>query len=312
MLLVCPNPTIDHQIFLGEFEPGAVVRARTSRRLAGGKPVDVLRALGAFNLAPELLVFLPQHDRGYRELLAMEGREAEYVSVPGEMRETVVLYEDSGRATVVNGRGSELPPESWREAVSRILDLAVGKDWVIISGSLPPGVSGTDVRGLIDRLHDAGNRVSLDVGAAWLTDSIDACPDLITPNLAEAGLALGEGDGIETVDFADDALATAERYARDLHERGVARVAVTVGRLGTAWATENTSGVSEPFRADVVNPIGAGDAFLGGVMATLHEGGSFPHALYVGAATAAAAVSQWIPGQAERAVIDSFLREGIP
>lgn len=310
MFLICPNPTIDHQIFLDSFAPGAVVRAESNRRLAGGKPIDVTRALGAFDLEPKLLILLPENDRGYRDLLHEEGIAAEILDVPGDVRETIVLYETSGRATVVNGRGSELPRDRWAAAAARILDSVADAEWVVISGSFPPGVTGADLAELTTELHRVGAKVALDVGAAWLAPALGARPDVITPNLAEAGLMLGEGDGLETVDFADDALQQAEHFAVRLHAQGVPRVAVTVGALGTAWANEGQSGVSAAFPAETVNPIGAGDAFLGGVMATLHTGGTFPHALRVGAASAASAVSQWIPGKADRRIIDTLVEVG--
>ena len=49
---------------------------------------------------------------------------------------------------------------------------------------------------------------------------------------------------------------------------------------------------------EVRNPIGAGDAFLGGLLSWLEVGWSFPEAVRWGMATACAAIGQWSPGAA--------------
>mgnify|MGYP000965802012 FL=1 len=113
MLVVCPNPTIDRQVFVGELLPGSVSRSHRNRSLPGGKPVDVLRAMKAHRWQPELLVLLPEQDEDWVARLAAEQIQAEVWRVPGQVRETIVVYEDSGRATVVNGPGQTVSPGDW-------------------------------------------------------------------------------------------------------------------------------------------------------------------------------------------------------
>jgi len=48
------------------------------------------------------------------------------------------------------------------------------------------------------------------------------------------------------------------------------------------------------FEADDYDPVGTGDAFLGGFLAEYHDGGTVQEALEVGAATAA--LKRTVPG----------------
>ncbi|SDL23031.1 1-phosphofructokinase family hexose kinase [Tessaracoccus oleiagri] len=306
MLVVCMNPTMDRQVFLPELRPGSVSRATRNRRLAGGKPVDVLRAMAAHEFRPTLLVVLPEHNEGYLELLREEGLDAETHEVPGHLRETIICYEDSGRSTVINGQGQPMTDATWQPLRDALVRRAADEDWVVLSGSFPPGVSADQVARLVADLRAAGAKVALDTGPAWLAAALPAGPDLITPNLAEAQQALSAQHSVEAVEFGHGALDEALTTARELAARGVRYVVVTVGSAGAAWATPDASGTCASLEVETVNPIGAGDAFLGGLLATLAGGDDFAEAVAMGTATAASAVLQWIPGRADAAQVREF------
>lgn len=309
MLVVCLNPTMDRQVFVSELIPGSVSRATSGRRLAGGKPVDVLRAMAAHDFAPPLLVMLPTKNEGYLDLLAGEGIAADSFEVPGALRETIVLYENSGRSTVINGQGHPVTRDVWDVLCAELVRRADGEDWVVLSGSFPPGVAGADVSKLIEMLHAVGVKVALDTGPAWLCEALHARPDLITPNLAEAQQALSAETGVEAVEFAEGALGEALIVARQLIEFGIPYAVVTVGSAGIAWATSESHGTFPAFNVQTVNPIGAGDAFLGGLMSRLVGGSDFSDAVAWGAATAASAVMQWVPGRADSEQVLRFMEK---
>lgn len=301
MLLVCPNPTMDRQVFLDELHPGAVIRARKNRVFPGGKPVDVWRAMKAHEMDADLLVLVPEHDQGYASLLDEEGVRSEIFSVPGTLRDTMVLYEDAGRTTVINGPGVTLERDMWDRFVATVLERAEGQDWVAVTGSFPLGVTGDDVASLVTQLKTTGARVALDTGPTWLPAGIEAGPDLVTPNLAEAMQSLSGVPAVESVEVAETAERDSLEAARQLAAHGIEFAVVTVGSAGTAWARGEASGFVPAVKVDVVNPIGAGDAFIGGLLARLACGDEFGEAVAWGCATAASAVAQWVPGKADAA-----------
>jgi fructose-1-phosphate kinase PfkB-like protein len=121
---------------------------------------------------------------------------------------------------------------------------------------------------------------------------VAAGADVVTPNLAEAeGLLHGRAD--ETVEAGDPAVvrARAEAAARALVDRGAGRAVVTAAAAGAAMAdAHGSSWLPAPRVAAVRNPIGAGDALVGGLALALERGEAFPAAVAFGVACGAASV----------------------
>lgn len=298
MLVICPNPTIDRQVFLPALEPGRVLRARKNQAFPAGKAVSAARGARANGSWPEIHILLPEIGAGWYEAsLEAEKLRAVVHRYPGRIRETVLVYEDDGRVTVINGVGAPVEPERWQRFVTEVTDRILPGGWVVCSGSFPPGIGDADVTDFVTRVGRAGGRLALDTGPGWLSAGIAGRPALISPNLAEAEAALGAADP-EPVDVGEDALHRAELAAIKLHSRGVAHVVVTAGSAGVAWATSESTGKLPGIAVEVRNPIGAGDAFMGGLVASLETGSSFAECVRWGMATACAAIGQWSPGAA--------------
>lgn len=311
MLLVCQNPTMDRQVFVDDLIPGSVLRATRNRLFPGGKPINVGRAARAHAVEAALLILLPEVDQGYRQRLIEEGADARVHPVPGQLRDTVILYEASGRVTVINGPGIEVDPSVWGGFIERAGTEAEGQEWVAVTGSFPRGVRSGDVGDLIRAIRDAGAKVALDTGPQWFMAGLEAGVDLVTPNLAEARQALTGKAQVEAVEVPDTAEHDALEAARHLAGLGVEHVVVTVGATGCAWANGPEAGFLPALDVPVVNPIGAGDAFLGGLLASLERGEDFREAVAWGSATAASAVGQWVPGGAD-ADRTGLLRRRLP
>lgn len=298
MLVVCPNPTIDRQVFLAALEPGSVLRARENKAFPAGKAVSAARGARANGASPEVHVLLPEiGSQWYEEKLGDEGLNAVIHRCPGEVRETVLVYEDDARVTVINGSGAPVGPGRWAQFVAAVTALVLPGGWVVCSGSFPPGLGDAEVTEFVSGIGRAGGRLALDTGPGWLAAGIAGRPALISPNLAEAEAVL-DGRATESVEPGQDALHRAELAAIKLHSRGVGQVVVTAGSAGAAWATSQSTGKLPGIRVEVRNPIGAGDAFLGGLVASLETGSTFPEAVRWGMGTACAAIGQWSPGAA--------------
>jgi ribokinase len=101
--------------------------------------------------------------------------------------------------------------------------------------------------------------------------------DYLTPNEVEAGLLTGR-----EVRSATDA----EAAGRALVAMGVSTVVVTLGEAG-AIAVGATDSIRVPgFPVDAIDTVGAGDAFSGGLAASLAAGVPLQDALVVASATA--------------------------
>ena len=76
--------------------------------------------------------------------------------------------------------------------------------------------------------------------------------------------------------------------ARELHARGVPSVVITLGSEGAIVVTTDGEYAVRPPHIEVVSAVGAGDAFLSGLVCGLVHEGAWGHALTLAAAAGAA------------------------
>lgn len=298
MLVVTPNLTFDVTVRLPALIPGAVVRASATVTTGGGKGVNVVRAANARGVGgTRLLGFLPTDD-GDRltELLADEGVDLLGVPAAGAVRVCSIFLEDTGRTTVVNGRGPQISGDQWaalRDAVDTALQPG---ELLVCSGSLPPGVPADGYAQLVALAHAKNSPAVVDAAPEPLAAALAHHPDLVCPNLSEAeGLLHGRVD--EQVDEAGDDIAErAAAAAAALHHAGAVRAVVTAGSAGAALATADGRWWLSAPQVTVVSPIGAGDSFVGGAAQALAAGRPDLDMVIQGMATASASVEQQLAG----------------
>lgn len=304
MLIATPNLTVDRTLRLPELRPGTVMRPRHALVTAGGKGVNVGRVAAAFGRRATLVGFVADVDApSLHRLFAREPLDLAGVPVPGEARVATIYLEDSGRVTVLNEPGPHIGAADWRRYEQRIAaELASGRyETLICSGSLPPGAPDDGYGRLVSIGHEAGVRVVVDAARGALAGALAARPDIVTPNLAEADGVLS-GHEHEPVDETGPQTA---RHAcgavRALCARGARAAAVTAGAAGTAFGDARGVHWIPTVPVRVVNPIGAGDSFVGGLVQAL-EGGATPlDAVTFAVATATASVEQELAGGVDAA-----------
>jgi fructose-1-phosphate kinase PfkB-like protein len=100
--------------------------------------------------------------------------------------------------------------------------------------------------------------------------------------------------------------------ARGLVERGAARAVVTAAGAGAAVADGwMARWVAAPAVAEVRNPIGAGDALVGGLGLALERGEEFAAAVALGMACGAASVETDVAGVVVPDRVAALLAQGI-
>jgi 1-phosphofructokinase family hexose kinase len=299
LLIATPNLTVDRTVRLAELRPGSVLRPSRAAVTAGGKGVNVGRVTAAFGGRATLVGFVAEVDAPVLTcLFAAEPLELVGVPVPGEARVSTIYLEDSGRVTVLNEPGPAVSAHDWWRYEQRIAsELASGRhETLICSGSLPPGVPDDGYGRLVDIGHEAGVRVVVDAARGALVGALAAGPDFVTPNLAEAdGVVTGHAH--EPVDETGPQTARhACAAVRALCERDARSAAVTAGAAGTAFGDGRHVYWLPTVPVRVVNPVGAGDSFVGGLVHALEAGRDPIAAVTFAAATATASVEQELAG----------------
>lgn len=283
IVTVTLNPSLDRTIEVDRLVRGALVRGTSTRLDAGGKGVNVSRALAQHEVKTRAVLPLGGPD-GTRllDLLGADGIDVVAVHVHAATRSNVSVVEPDGTVTKVNEPGGTLTADELEALEHAVLAATVGAGWVVLCGSLPPGAPEDVYARLCTALHAIGTRVAVDTSGAALSAALPAHPALVKPNREE--LAESVGRELRTIGDVVDA-------AQVLRARGADAVLASLGVDGALLVDSDgvTRGVSTV--AAPRSSVGAGDAMLAGFLAA---GGSGPGALAAALAWGAAAVS--LPG----------------
>lgn len=262
------NPAIDQTIRLAQLQPGHVHRARSARDDAGGKGINVAACLADWGVPTAALGVLGAgNDGAFRTLFEQRGIADDCLRVPGQTRTNIKLVEDErGETTDINLPGLTLGAAELDAVADRLATLLTPGLPVVLSGSLPTGVSTDAWARLQAQARAAGARVLLDTSGEALVTALSATdgvlPYAIKPNRHE----LEAWTGTSLPDRA--ALLTA---GRALIERGIALVAISMGADGALFVDRNGALIARPTRLAQGSTVGAGDAMVAGIAASLLE-----------------------------------------
>jgi 1-phosphofructokinase family hexose kinase len=257
IVTLTPNPSIDRTLRVPPLERGAVVRASSSVSEAGGKGLNVSRALASQGVATTAVVPLSLGSAAMIRALLGTTVAIEPVTIAGEIRVNLSLVEADGTVTKINEPGPELGPNDVEGLLERATRLAANAAWVVGSGSLPPGAP-ADFYGLLAGRLRGSARVAIDTDSEALRACVGRRIHLLKPNHRELQQLVGVP--LQT-------LGAVEAAARDLVRQGATTVLVSLSRDGALYVDAETSIHGEALLDDVVNPVGAGDALLAGYLA---------------------------------------------
>ena len=277
------NPAIDIEGEVGNLEPDVKLRSKTSLVQAGGGGVNVARVLRRLGMEATA-VFPCGGPLGtyFRELLEKEDVDCETVAIEDEPRiNTHIRSGEENRQYRFVMPGAELDEEEADRVLERVSELVGEGDWLICSGSLPPGVEPAFVRNLAEKVAKAEARLILDAPGKVIREAKDLPASWLKPNLRELEDALGEEVEMEQIGKALDAL-------REM--TGADNILLSLGKEGAVYR-----GVEGDFRVpapdvEKVSSVGAGDSALAGLAFALAKGRSVREAVEWAMAAGAAAV----------------------
>lgn len=264
IVTVTANPSIDRAVRLAvPLEHGEVQRGLDVREDAGGKGVNVARALRAAGI-PTVAVVPCGDDDPYRLLLEREGVPVRRVAVHGRVRANLTLADPDGTTTKINLPGPHLSAQEAAALIEGVVEAAEGAAWVVFAGSLPPGLGdgfyADAIAAVRSRWGDRSPRIAVDTSGAALARVVaDAAPDLIKPNDEELAELVGGSVGA-------DAAASAISQARDLVPARVGAALITLGADGALLVTADGVLRAVAPRITVASTVGAGDSSLAGYL----------------------------------------------
>jgi 1-phosphofructokinase family hexose kinase len=301
IVCVAANPSIDKLFEIDRLVKGDIHRPIGFEQTAGGKGLNVARAARALGADVHAVALMRGHaGRWLAETLAAEGVPGEYVWTHGENRASLsVADRETGGLTEFYEHGSEVPAAAWVELMHAIAGTWTAGGWLTISGSLPLGAPDDGYRALVAEARAAGVHVALDAEEERLGLALEAHPDIVKVNAAEAGALLG----VPTT-RRDEALTAAQKLRAMAGGDGHAGL-VTRGADGVVLAAPDGVLYEGLLYVRGRFPVGSGDAFLAGLVTGLDRGDGWEGALRLalGAATANAELpgaGRLDPSRAER------------
>jgi len=263
IVTVTLNAAIDRTLTVPNFQLGQRHRASQGLTLAGGKGINVARALKRLDV-PVVTTGLAGGRTGTRvvEELTSEAILNDFVRIGDESRtSTAVVDPTGGTYTEINEWGPQVAPEELAMLLDKINYLARGADVVVFAGTLPREVEESFYAEAIRDLNRRNVRSVLDSEGPPLHLGVEAEPFLVTPNQREA-------EGIVGQEFRDDEdfMMALDRIA----DMGARNVLITSESTCFGLFREDRRRLLFRAAAPVVEPIsavGSGDVLLAAFLA---------------------------------------------
>jgi 1-phosphofructokinase family hexose kinase len=300
------NAALDRTLTVPNFQPGQRHRASGWLMLAGGKGINIARALKRLDV-PVVATGLAGGRTGAAIVseLTREGILNDFVQIADESRtSTAVVDSTGGTYTEINEWGPDVEPKELDFLLEKLRYLTRGADAVVFAGSLPRGVEEDFYAEATRELNRRGVQTILDAEGEPLRRGAHAEPFLVSPNEREA-------EGLVGQEFHDSRdFAQALDHIADIGPRNVL-ITITSGcyALLREDREELRYHASVP-RLEPISPVGSGDVLLAGFIAARYEGRPAEESLRRAVAAGAAAVQEVGAGRFEPHEI-SRLEEGV-
>jgi 1-phosphofructokinase family hexose kinase len=263
IVTVTLNAAIDRTLTVPNFQLGQRHRASQGLTLAGGKGINVARALKRLDI-PVVATGLAGGRTGTRivEELTSEAILNDFVRIADESRtSTAVVDPTSAKYTEINEWGPQVSEEELAMLLDKINYLARGADMVVFAGTLPRAIDESFYANAVRDLNRRHVRAVLDSEGQPLRLGVEAEPYLVTPNQSEAEALVGQ-------EFSDDEdyLMALDRIA----DMGARNVLVTAEARSFGLFREERKRLV--FRADApelepISAVGSGDVLLAAFLA---------------------------------------------
>jgi 1-phosphofructokinase family hexose kinase len=284
ILTLTVNPAIDKTIAADRlvFEDRAYILSRGES--AGGRGINsslVLHSFGAQTLA--ILPAGGANRAQFETDLSQLGFPYEIVTISASVRTNLILTDKQGLTIKLNEPGPVITREELDCLQAAVRAHLPAASWLLLCGSLPPGVSPDFYRQLIHAAHEHGVRTLVDCDGDVLQTVVLERPTVVTPNRQEAATLLNR------------ALITRQHYraaAQRMLDMGAGSVVLSLGSRGALAARNGEFVDITPPRVDAVSPIGAGDALNAAFTWAMNEKDDFPDAVRWAVAAGTASAQQ--------------------
>lgn len=280
------NPAIDRTISVDRlvFEDRAYIKS--SRESAGGRGINASFVIHCFGGETKAIVPAGgESGSHFEDLVKASGFELIVVPVRSGVRRNLIITDKQGLTIKLNEPGTSLEKLELTRLEKEIRARLGKASWLLICGSLPPGVPARFYAQLITLARKQGVKTLLDADGEALEAGIAAKPTVVKPNQQEAERLL------------NTALLTRTHFlqaVQRIQKMGAESVILTLGTQGAVGAVDHQMVEVVPPRVNGIAPIGAGDALAAAFAWAMERRHDFRDALRWG--VAAGTASARLPG----------------
>ena len=277
------NPSLDKSLTIKGFVFWDINRVLESRVDPGSKGINVGRVIKRLGGKAKIFGFIGGYTgRQIHDLLKREGVYPELTPIRGENRTIINLFDIvTGKEIRINESGPSISGLELKDFMDKLFNSLKSGDFLIISGSIPPGVPIDIYKKIITKANRLGVKSFLDSDGEPFSMGLDAQPFLVKPNRYELGRALNR-----EIKNVKDVI----EGAREIQKKGIEVVVVSGGKKDIICLYKDSLFKISPPHVPVQSTIGAGDALSGGIAYSLALGSSLEGALRLGVAAGSAKV----------------------
>lgn len=278
------NPAVDKRVVIEGFAVDKVNRVSSVGLDAGGKGINVSKAIAALGGRSVAYAIVAGGTGDYiRAWLEARGIEHRLVRASGETRTNLKVVDPKGCThTDINEAGPRFDPAAIAALETLLFEGASPEDIFVFSGSAPEGCDPGIYATWIARAARAGSRALLDADGELLRRGAAAGPTLLKPNLHELERLAGRL-------LPDQASMIAA--ARELLGCGTRIVALSLGEEGAVFIEEGRAIRARGIEVTALSTVGAGDSMLAAIALSMEAGGDLEAMVVPAVAAGTAAVA---------------------
>ena len=264
ILTVCPNPSIDRTIEVDSLNVGSLNRIDSKVETYSGKALNVAIGIARLGEACTTTGFMfENHKHMFEYTLSKEGVEHKFVLNPGSARVNYKIIDKRSMLTEINDKGEEISRQKQLELLENIKKLSEGMETVVISGSLPKGVSPSFYGEMVSSVWE-GAKIIVDTEKENMLEALKARKIFMAkPNVHE----LEDFSGI-AVTSKKDMVRASKKYL----ELGAENVLISMGADGAVLTDGVESWYCKSASVAVNSTVGAGDSMLSAICVALSIG----------------------------------------
>lgn len=261
IITITLNPAFDVHCEIPDFKILKENYATSHSKCAGGKGINISRALSNFGIANTAYCVVGNlGGKEFLEAICNDGIDCKSICVEGSIRENITIHSNSGE-TRISFEGFSLTDKIFDDIFGMIYAELGSETIVTFTGRLCKGLSKASAIKFLSDIKNTDAKLIVDCNSFTLGDLTEIKPFLIKPN---------EQEITEIADIDIDNIDSVFQVARSIHKKGIENVMISLGENGFAFCGRDGEYKVDVPHIEPISTIGAGDSTIAGFMAGMH------------------------------------------